>query len=145
MIVDDSAVVRGLVARWMEEEPGLEVVARHANGRMAVDDIARSAPDIVLLDIEMPVMNGLEALAAAGGATRDTRAHGLDAHQTQSRNQLQGFGARRSGLCSQTRYEPRNIDVARFSPRGDPQGQVARPGAHAPRAKSRRNAGGCDR
>jgi len=51
MIVDDSAVVRGLVARWIEEESGLEVVARHANGRLAVEDVARSAPDIVLLDI----------------------------------------------------------------------------------------------
>ncbi|MGZ8400630.1 MAG: protein-glutamate methylesterase/protein-glutamine glutaminase [Methyloceanibacter sp.] len=62
MIVDDSAVVRGLVSRWIEEEPGLEVVSRHANGKLAVDDVARSAPDIVLLDIEMPVMDGLEAL-----------------------------------------------------------------------------------
>lgn len=62
MVVDDSAVVRGLVSRWIEEEPGLEVVARHPNGKFAVEDVARSAPDIVLLDIEMPVMDGLEAL-----------------------------------------------------------------------------------
>jgi len=44
MIVDDSAVVRGLVSRWIGEEAGLETVARHANGRQAVEDVARSAP-----------------------------------------------------------------------------------------------------
>ena len=62
MVVDDSAVVRGLVSLWIEQEPGLDVVARHANGKLAVDDVARSAPDVVLLDVEMPVMDGLEAL-----------------------------------------------------------------------------------
>lgn len=73
MIVDDSAVVRGLVSRWIEEEPGLEVVSRHANGKLAVDDLARSAPDIVLLDIEMPVMDGLEALPLLLGARPELR------------------------------------------------------------------------
>ncbi|MEZ5874580.1 MAG: chemotaxis-specific protein-glutamate methyltransferase CheB [Hyphomicrobiales bacterium] len=62
MVVDDSAVVRGLVSRWLEEEPGCKVVARHANGKLAVDDIVSSAPDVVLLDIDMPVMDGLAAL-----------------------------------------------------------------------------------
>jgi len=73
MIVDDSAVVRGLVARWIEEEPGLEVVARHANGKCAVEDVARSAPDIILLDVEMPVMDGLEALPLLLRARPDVR------------------------------------------------------------------------
>ncbi|MTI16629.1 chemotaxis response regulator protein-glutamate methylesterase [Rhodobacteraceae bacterium RKSG542] len=62
MIVDDSVVIRGLISRWIEEEPDLEVVARHRNGQLAVEDIESSNPDIVVLDIEMPVMDGLTAL-----------------------------------------------------------------------------------
>src|SRR5680860_262699 len=63
-VVDDSAVVRGLVSRWIDAEPGLEVCGRYPNGQQAVDGIARTAPDVVILDIEMPVMDGLTALPA---------------------------------------------------------------------------------
>lgn len=62
MVVDDSVVIRGLVGRWLDEEPNLAVVASHRNGRLAVDDILRSNPDVVILDIEMPDMDGLTAL-----------------------------------------------------------------------------------
>ncbi|MGV6872317.1 chemotaxis-specific protein-glutamate methyltransferase CheB [Pseudochelatococcus sp. B33] len=62
MVVDDSAVIRGLTARWLGEVPGIEVVAVHANGRMAVEDVTASQPDVVILDIEMPEMDGLTAL-----------------------------------------------------------------------------------
>jgi two-component system chemotaxis response regulator CheB len=62
MVVDDSAVVRGLVSRWLDAEPGIEVVASLRNGREAVDRFERHRPDLVLLDIEMPVLDGLTAL-----------------------------------------------------------------------------------
>jgi len=62
MVVDDSVVVRGLVARWLGEEPGFEVVASLRTGREAVDQVERVRPDVVLLDIEMPVLDGLSAL-----------------------------------------------------------------------------------
>jgi two-component system, chemotaxis family, protein-glutamate methylesterase/glutaminase len=62
MIVDDSVVVRGLIARWLTEAGGFDVVASHRTGRLAVDDMARADPDVVLLDIEMPDMDGIEAL-----------------------------------------------------------------------------------
>ncbi len=62
MVVDDSVVIRGLVGRWLDEEPNLAVVASHRNGRLAVDDVLRSNPDVVVLDIEMPDMDGLTAL-----------------------------------------------------------------------------------
>jgi len=62
MIVDDAVVVRGLVARWVDEEPGLKTVASLRNGRDAVEQVGRVNPDVVVLDIEMPDMDGLTAL-----------------------------------------------------------------------------------
>lgn len=62
MVVDDSVVVRGLIGRWLDEDPALAVVASHRNGKLAVDDVIRSNPDVVVLDVEMPEMDGITAL-----------------------------------------------------------------------------------
>ncbi len=62
MIVDDAVVVRGLVSRWIDEEPGLKTVASVRTGRDAVDQVLRANPDVVILDIEMPDLDGLAAL-----------------------------------------------------------------------------------
>ena len=62
VVVDDSAVVRGLVSRWVNEDPDLTIVGKFANGKLAVDGLAASDPDVVVLDIEMPVMDGMTAL-----------------------------------------------------------------------------------
>ena len=62
MIVDDAVVVRGLVSRWIDEEPDLKTVASVRTGRDAVDQVLRANPDVVLLDIDMPDLDGLSAL-----------------------------------------------------------------------------------
>lgn len=62
LIVDDSAVVRGLLSRLVGEQPDLEVAATAANGQMALNTLAERRVDVVVLDIEMPVMDGLTAL-----------------------------------------------------------------------------------
>jgi two-component system chemotaxis response regulator CheB len=62
MVVDDAVVVRGLVSRWIQEEPGMEVVASLRTGREAVDQLERADPDVVILDVEMPVLDGISAL-----------------------------------------------------------------------------------
>ncbi|ARJ66772.1 chemotaxis response regulator protein-glutamate methylesterase [Magnetospirillum sp. ME-1] len=62
MLVDDSAVVRGLVTRILEGEAGIQVVASVGNGQMALASLERNEIDVVILDIEMPVMDGLTAL-----------------------------------------------------------------------------------
>ena len=62
MVVDDSAVIRGLLTRSLEADPEVEVLASASNGEMAVNALARYDIEIVILDIEMPVMDGLTAL-----------------------------------------------------------------------------------
>jgi len=62
MVVDDAVVVRGLVSRWIDEEPDLKAVATARTGRDAVDQMLRANPDVVLLDIDMPDIDGLAAL-----------------------------------------------------------------------------------
>jgi len=62
MVVDDAVVVRGLIARWVESEPGLEVVAALRSGREAIAQVAHVDPDVVILDVDMPDMDGITAL-----------------------------------------------------------------------------------
>lgn len=62
MVVDDSAFMRTALTRMIESDPGLEVVGCAADGQQALDILPKLDPDVITMDIEMPRMNGLEAL-----------------------------------------------------------------------------------
>ena len=62
LVCDDSVVIRAALARLLEANPGVRVVARAANGQQAIEAVRRTPIDVVLLDVEMPVMDGLSAL-----------------------------------------------------------------------------------
>jgi two-component system, chemotaxis family, protein-glutamate methylesterase/glutaminase len=62
MVVDDSVVVRGLVSRWIEAEPDLAIAASLRTGRDAVNQLERADPDVVVLDVDMPDLDGISAL-----------------------------------------------------------------------------------
>jgi two-component system chemotaxis response regulator CheB len=62
MVVDDSAVIRGLITRWVEAESDMVVAASVRTGLDAVNQIDRVDPDVIVLDIEMPDMDGISAL-----------------------------------------------------------------------------------
>lgn len=62
LIVDDSVVIRKIVTDALSVDPMIEVVGTASNGRLALSRIQQVNPDLVTLDIEMPEMNGLEAL-----------------------------------------------------------------------------------
>jgi two-component system chemotaxis response regulator CheB len=62
MVVDDAIVVRSLLARWVEAEPDMQIIASLRTGREAVAQIEHSDADVVVLDIDMPDMDGISAL-----------------------------------------------------------------------------------
>ncbi|BAY23544.1 response regulator receiver modulated CheB methylesterase [Calothrix sp. NIES-2100] len=64
LVVDDSVVVRSRVSKILSNDPELEVVGVAAHGRIALAKIPRLNPDVIILDIEMPEMDGLQTLAA---------------------------------------------------------------------------------
>jgi len=71
MVVDDSAVIRGLISRWIEAEPDLAVAASLRTGRDAVNQLERIDPDVAVLDIEMPDLDGISALPLLLAKKRD--------------------------------------------------------------------------
>ena len=62
MVVDDAVVVRGLLARWIEAEAGLQIVGSMRSGREAIEQLERANPDVVILDVDMPDTDGITAL-----------------------------------------------------------------------------------
>jgi len=61
IIVDDHALVRAGLRRLLGEDPGIEVVGEAGNGRLAITAVDLLAPHLVLMDLAMPDMNGIEA------------------------------------------------------------------------------------
>lgn len=62
MVVDDSFVIRALLSRALEDQKELQVATTAMNGQAAIEELKRRAIDVIVLDIEMPVMDGLTAI-----------------------------------------------------------------------------------
>lgn len=73
VLIDDSSVIRGALAKLLEEDPSIKIVGTAANGENGITVVQRQKPHIVMLDIEMPVMDGLTALPQILKASPDTK------------------------------------------------------------------------
>lgn len=71
MVVDDSVVIRGLISRWIDAEPDMTVAASLRTGLDAVNQVGRVNPDVAVLDIEMPELDGISALPQLLARKRD--------------------------------------------------------------------------
>ena len=149
LVVDDTVVVRRLVTDVLSGLPDIEVAGTAAHGRLALTQIPLLAPDVVTLDVEMPVMDGLETLAeirrrwpklpvimfstltsAGAGATLDALALGANDYVTKptaSRDRQAAMDSVRAALVPLVRLwgRPRRFEGA--APPAD--GAAPRPGA----------------
>ncbi len=73
MLVDDSAIVRGFLTRILQSDPDIAVVATTHNGEAAVQKVENVKPDILILDVEMPIMDGITALPLLLEKSPDTK------------------------------------------------------------------------
>lgn len=62
MLVDDSAIIRKLFAHGLEKDPSIKIIAKAENGKQAIDIAKEHQPDIIVLDVEMPEMDGITAI-----------------------------------------------------------------------------------
>jgi two-component system LytT family response regulator len=67
LIVDDEPIARQVLREQLEYFPEIEIVGEAGNGREALEKIAQAQPDLVFLDLQMPVMGGFEVVKALGG------------------------------------------------------------------------------
>jgi DNA-binding NarL/FixJ family response regulator len=77
LVADDQAMVRQGFGALLSAQPDLTVIGEAADGAEAVAEVARLQPDVVLMDVRMPGMNGLEATAAIMAAPAHRRPHVL--------------------------------------------------------------------
>src|ERR1700751_287774 len=71
MVVDDSVVIRGLISRWIAAEPDMVVAGALRPGLEAVNQLEKIRPDVAVLDVEMPELDGISALPQLLAKKRD--------------------------------------------------------------------------
>ena len=82
ILADDHAVLRDGLRYLLEAQADIQIVATAANGQEAVEQAMQNCPDVVLMDISMPVMNGIEATRQICEVCKNTKVAILSMHHT---------------------------------------------------------------
>lgn len=124
LIVDDSAVMRRALTRLIETSPGFEIVDTARDGRDALDKIARYQPDLVTMDIEMPVMTGLQALRQIARMPEEDRPAVLMCSTLTVEGSREALEALRLGAVDFFPKDPEHLSA--IAPHADKTGLVAK-------------------
>ncbi|WTQ70688.1 response regulator transcription factor [Streptomyces sp. NBC_00161] len=118
VIADDEPLIRAGIRMILTSAPDIEVVAEAANGCEAVDLARAHAPDVMLLDIQMPVMDGLTALGELGRAAPEVRALILTTFG-EKENVLRALGSGGAGFLLKDSAPGELIGAVRAAAAGD--------------------------
>ncbi|MFE2146930.1 response regulator [Streptomyces sp. NPDC059456] len=118
VIADDEPLIRAGIRMILTSAADIEVVAEAANGREAVDLARAHAPDVMLLDIQMPVMDGLTALGELGRAAPEVRALVLTTFG-EKENVLRALGSGGAGFLLKDSAPGELIGAVRAAAAGD--------------------------
>jgi DNA-binding NarL/FixJ family response regulator len=107
VVVDDSPLYRGVVCNMLEKQPNLQVVAEAEDGLEAIQAVEKHRPDVVLMDVSMPVLNGIDATFIIKKKFPDVRVVVLSMHDAESISAAaHGAGACR---CLRKECSPKEI------------------------------------
>jgi two-component system nitrate/nitrite response regulator NarL len=95
VVVDDSPLYRGVICNMLEKHPNLQVVAEAGDGHAAVQAVEEHEPDVVLMDVSMPVLNGIDATRIIKSKYPDVRVIILSMHDLESISET----ACKAGAC----------------------------------------------
>ncbi|GHE61033.1 DNA-binding response regulator [Streptomyces vinaceus] len=118
VIADDEPLIRAGIRMILTSAPDIEVVAEAANGREAVELARAHTPDVMLLDIQMPVMDGLTALGELGRAAPEVRALILTTFG-EKENVLRALGSGGAGFLLKDSAPGELIGAVRAASAGD--------------------------
>jgi DNA-binding NarL/FixJ family response regulator len=95
IVVDDSPLYRGTIRNMLAKEPNLQVIAEAEDGLFAVQAVEKHKPDVVLMDVSMPVLNGIDATWIIKSKFPDVRVVVLSTHDLESISEA----ACKAGAC----------------------------------------------
>lgn len=113
LTVDDHPLLREGIAAVLEGQPDLQVVGEATNGREAIDKFRACLPDVVLMDLQMPEMNGLDAIAAIRSEYPDARIVVLTTYKGDMQA-IRAFKAGASGYLLKSMLRKELLDTIRL-------------------------------